>query len=403
MLFSYDPKHSDDNLCHSLTIEMLKVKRVARLILFAIIFYCLFGLVAYIGNLLQIPNEPRDFGFQKKNYDGPLVLRDEVLDEEYKLPNGVNIIKKAVLMESILQLPQFIDPNDVVIKEYNSSALKSLDVDGKLLKEIRSKAKVINKKHGLVLYTLINNAYLNLTLNWLCNTYVLDNGQSIHERVLIVALDEQTCKRITKDWPKVTCLAMTADEAYGKALDWGSSGYSQILWARIRQIYALVEAGIHLAIFETDALWLKNPLPLFRKSFNLTTIDLTIPKNYKETNGQKYAFDPMIIRPTLASKSVLKDIMERVQNNSKLMDQDILNEKCASGYLKCNAFEWNDVADGKWFKMSTKERNKIKPLIVNNNYYIGARSKMNRQALNNAWFLSPSLICNSSKAKKVVS
>ncbi|KAI6220002.1 Nucleotid-trans domain-containing protein [Aphelenchoides fujianensis] len=336
---------------------MLKPQRVVRFVLFAVIFYFLLGIFAFFGNLLQVPNEPRDFGFKKKNYDGPLVLRDEVLEEEFKPPGGPHVIKKAVLMESVLQLPAFIDPNEVVIKEYNSSALKSLE-------EIKAKAKAIQKKHGLVLYTLINQAYLNLTLNWLCNAYVLEQGQAIHDRVLIVALDRPTCAKISKDWPKVACIPMAADGAYAGALDWGSSGYANILWARILQVHALVEAGIQLAIFETDALWLKNPLPLFRKAFNQTTSDLTIPKNWKETNGQKFAFDPMVIRPTYASKSVFKNIMERVQNNSKLMDQDILNEKCASGYLKCNAFDWDDVADGKWFKMSTKERKTVRPLIA---------------------------------------
>ena len=32
----------------------------------------------------------RDFGFQKKNYDGPLVLRDEVLDDEFR-SGGIHV------------------------------------------------------------------------------------------------------------------------------------------------------------------------------------------------------------------------------------------------------------------------------------------------------------------------
>jgi hypothetical protein len=79
-----------------------------------------------------------------------------------------------------------------------------------------------------------------LTLNWLCNAYALD-GPSIHEKVLIVALDQGTCQRIVKDWPKIVCINMEADKIYNQALDWGSSGYARILWARIQQVYALVE------------------------------------------------------------------------------------------------------------------------------------------------------------------
>lgn len=168
------------------------------------------------------------------------------------------------------------------------------------------------------------------------------DGPSIHEKVLIVTLDKPTCQRINKDWPKVACIPMEADKTYNQALDWGSTGYARILWARIQQVYAMVEVGVfenatytfiiltnfsisqaklQLVIFETDALWLKNPIALFQKAFDATTHDITIPRNYKETNGQKYAFDPMIIRPSYITKQVLGEIRERVRNNSKVMDQ----------------------------------------------------------------------------------
>lgn len=84
---------------------------------------------------------------------------------------------------------------------------------------------------------------------------------------------------------------------------------------------------------------------------------LNVLKNYKETNGQKYAFDPMIIRPSYMSKAVLKEIRERVRNNTRVLDQvllrciyitlfqDILNEKCTKGDLRCISFAWNEVVE----------------------------------------------------------
>jgi hypothetical protein len=36
---------------------------------------------------------------------------------------------------------------------------------------------------------------------------------------------------------------MEADKAYNQALDWGSTGYARILWARIQQVYAMVEVS----------------------------------------------------------------------------------------------------------------------------------------------------------------
>lgn len=117
-----------------------------------------------------------------------------------------------------------------------------------------------------MLYNLVNSAYLNLTLNWLCNAYILD-GPSIHDKVLIVALDQSTCLRINKDWPKVACIGMNADKTYNQPLDWGTSAYARILWARIQQIYAIVEVKSNYfsncLFFRKNSNWLYSNLMLF--------------------------------------------------------------------------------------------------------------------------------------------
>lgn len=59
-----------------------------------------------------------------------------MLDDEFGGAGNSHVIKKAVLLEPNLQIPQFIDPNEVVIKEYNSSAIKSLEINDNLL-EVR--------------------------------------------------------------------------------------------------------------------------------------------------------------------------------------------------------------------------------------------------------------------------
>lgn len=59
------------------------------------------------------------------------------MDDEFRGAGAAHVIKKAVLMEPNLQMPQFIDPNEVVIKEYNSSAVKSLEIKKDLLEVSR--------------------------------------------------------------------------------------------------------------------------------------------------------------------------------------------------------------------------------------------------------------------------
>lgn len=49
--------------------------------------------------------------------------------------------------------------------------------------------------------------------------------------------------------------------------------------------------------------------------------------------------------------------------------------------LICRTFDWSEIADGNWLKMSEFERLKSKPYIVNNNLYFGIKNKIARQSL----------------------
>ena len=80
-----------------------------------------------------MPNEKRDFGFNKKNYDGPLVLRDEVLEDELRVRDGRSgVIQKAVFLEQ-LALPAIVESKELVVKTFNESAVGSLELSDETL------------------------------------------------------------------------------------------------------------------------------------------------------------------------------------------------------------------------------------------------------------------------------
>lgn len=58
--------------------------------------------------------------------------------------------------------------------------------------------------------------------------------------------------------------------------------------------------------------------------------------------------------------------------------------------LICRNFEWSNIADGHWFKMSETERRRLhlKPYIVNNNYYFDIPNKIARQTLAGKFLLA---------------
>lgn len=181
---------------------------------------------------------------------------------------------------------------------------------------------------------MINDAYLNLTLNWLCNTYAM-TGANIHKKVLIVSLGQSNCVKIRKDWKDVKCIWMNADSRFSEALNWGRHAYVQILNARAQLIAELAEVrtsgflsceewlqmSVPFVVFETDAVWLRNPLPLFGNSNKVDDADLVLPENGRPQKGEIYAFDPMVVFPSKASQRTLREMANRLLADNTTMDQ----------------------------------------------------------------------------------
>ena len=132
-------------------------------------------------------------------------------------------------------------------------------------------------------------------------------------------------------------------------------------------------------------------------------VDIIMPIN-GYPGKQMFAFDPLVAFNTTSTSNFFSEMRSRLEKSPELMDQEILNDLCSSQFkgLVCRNFEWSDIADGKWFKMSDKERKNYSPYVVNNNYYVGVKNKTARQAINGLWFLSPKGHCNMSKAKKLL-
>uniref|UniRef100_A0AC34RGA7 Nucleotide-diphospho-sugar transferase domain-containing protein n=1 Tax=Panagrolaimus sp. JU765 TaxID=591449 RepID=A0AC34RGA7_9BILA len=143
------------------------------------------------------------------------------------------------------------------------------------------------------------------------------------------------------------------------------------------------------------------PFDLIQNATMVDDADIIVPLN-GYPGKEIFAFDPLVAFNSSATTSFFKEMRQQMEKNPEIMDQKILNELCSSQFkgIVCRNFEWSDVADGKWFKMSDRERKNYNPFIVNNNYYVGVKNKAARQAINGLWFLSPKGHCNLSKAKK---
>ncbi|XP_014782944.1 uncharacterized protein LOC106878281, partial [Octopus bimaculoides] len=121
-------------------------------------------------------------------------------------------------------------------------------------------AKDIMKKHNLVLFTLINNAYLPLVYSWLCNTV----NMGIHEQILFITTDAISKQKFEKDWPDVKVVvlpeaSLNGNQAYSKV------GYVKLMVKRTEILNSLLQNNIEILLFEVDCLWVSNPIDECKK------------------------------------------------------------------------------------------------------------------------------------------
>lgn len=333
----------------------------------------------------------------KKISDGPLVIKDspENMNKENEL-NTITILSVNSLGSKTHQenlIPHMVKP----------TIQKAPIITNEFLENFKREArKVHSRSSDFLLFTLINGAYMNLTLNWLCN--VAPFPTSIHRKTLIVSLDAKACKVIQRIWKQVKCMYIKVHGDYNSPLSWGRQKYINLLSLRSQLLLILAELELPYILFETDAVWLRDPMEFFQNQTLIDDADIIVPTKGYPDHDLTYAFDPMIVYPSNASLVLMRELNLQLSKDPKVYDQDVLDQLCRQQHfgLVCRQFEWTEVADGKWFKLSESERAHLRPYIVNNNYYVGVDNKISRQALNDLWFLSVKNNCNFSKVQNLL-
>ncbi|VDM78516.1 unnamed protein product [Strongylus vulgaris] len=137
-------------------------------------------------------------------------------------------------------------------------------------------------------------------------------------------------------------------------LDWGKQKYINYLAVRSRLMKILTENSIRFVLIETDSTWFRDPVDLFLNATVIDDADVVVPVKGLTHMGDRLAFSPMLVEPTNASIVLFEEMNKRLGGNDSLYDQDVLNELCSTQYhgIVCRNFEYNEIADGKWWAMN---------------------------------------------------
>lgn len=293
-----------------------------------------------------------------------------------------------------------IESNSAVVSE-QSSGFPSV---------VEAAKKIQANSNNTVLVTLINDAYMSFTYSWLCNTKNMD----IHRQVLFITTDTVSRDKLHKDWPEVSAitlpsLSLSGDQVYSHA------GYVRLMVRRTEALLAILNADVEIFLFEVDCLWIRNPIPTLKKTSKQFDVLVTPVSDRPGIIAGGFLF----MRPTMAMKNTWHALTDKLHNlDSRLKklppnkaisegenDQQFLSALIMSKYkgLRYKMLTLQVYADGKWYSYPETKRNKLDPDIINNNWALGNKAKIDRAKQWHHWFVKEDNIsCDMDAVKKIV-
>ncbi|XP_060064687.1 uncharacterized protein LOC132545035 [Ylistrum balloti] len=275
--------------------------------------------------------------------------------------------------------------------------------------EIVRSGQEIMKKSKVVLFGMLNEAYIPFTYSWLCNT----RPMNIHSSVLLLTTDQNSTNLLRRDWPEIHTVHLALNNSKGDQ-EYSKAGYVKMMHFRTQVINLLLRNTIPLLLFETDCLWIHNPIPEVIQAVQGYDI-LAV----KPTHKHGYLGGFMCLMPEVITLKVWGKLSERMlrlynsitylkdkenvadETNDQVFFSSIIEQEKKT--IRLYEFSNKKIVDGKWYiDFTEKERKEMKPFIINNNWVRGNKLKIERAKKWGHWFVSDSLKCNMTQVNTIV-
>lgn len=269
-------------------------------------------------------------------------------------------------------------------------------------------------------FTMVNNHFITMARSWLCN---VDGGNFRPKGLLWAVTDNQT-HEVLKSVEGTTSMWLNEIKGgKGTGHEFGNPGYWKLMLERTSLITEILNRGIAVFAFETDAIWLEDPMPYINE---LTSQDADIVgtiNSRMEISGNFF-----YLRPTLATRRLWNEITTEftkaydkaqfqkkkadswtyIQNDQSLLTSLVLrNHTWRRSYpLSFLTLDMGKFVDGRWYNAkeglyATDQARE--PVVINNNFVVGVGPKISRAKIYGHWFWDEEKhICLDDAIKKAV-
>ena len=273
--------------------------------------------------------------------------------------------------------------------------------------ELDQIVQMARKADGKVAITVVTNAFLETAQSWICNVDVAGFRPSA---TVWIAPEESSYNFLRSvNGSRAIYMRSFKGGREKSGTDFLSPGYWLLMLERTRLIRDLLERGVGVFAFETDQIWLRDPVPTISRIMESGDgVDLV---GTLDTRNQ-IAGNFLYVVPTLASRWLWREIAKRfsrayylaglhlrhtadfrrnIENDQSLLTHLVFYdaEFKRQNPVVFRALDTCRFVDGRWYLGTTYYgRSALSPTIINNNFVIGIAKKKARAEKHGHWFLS---------------
>ncbi|CAN8077290.1 unnamed protein product [Agarophyton chilense] len=293
-----------------------------------------------------------------------------------------------------------------------------------------------------VSFTLATAEVLQTTMSWLCNVAALD----IAPPAMVIVTSEQNIadelRKFMSLHPRLeqgsliislegAIMAISGADSPDARLKYGTTEYWALILQRTFLLRDLLEHGVSILHFETDQIWLSDPMPYvqhelkFDGSSGSLIEDFRYPDIVVSRSGNEIAGDFIYFRSSISTRQLLSTVVDRFfvsyselvrvprsKGEDKLVianDQTLLTALVLGGDAKYRGkypgVKYKELnkelfVDGRWFldfedesggRVAEREfytsESSLYPVVLNNNFVVGVDAKTERARRFGFWFL----------------
>lgn len=263
------------------------------------------------------------------------------------------------------------------------------------------------RQGGSVSLTIVNEAFLETAQSWICN---VDVGGIRPPGVVWIATDDVAYEALRGVGRSETVrMREFRGGTAARGTKYGTPGYWRLMLERTMLIGEILERGIGVFAFETDQIWMRDPVPFVKRLVHSgDEVDVVGTLDTRHEIGGNFLY----LNPTLATRRVWGEVcrrfkrafeqnkMERRSSKQRAYmenDQSILTKLVLfdEGFKTRNAVVLRTLdtqlfVDGRWYdesgKYYTDERARS-PTMINNNFVVGIEEKKKRAMARGHWFV----------------